>query len=358
MARLFLIGNGYDIKRRKDTSYYCFKEWLKKEYLDKYYKDLFKDNDINYHLFFEKTYAPACLLKNLKAKNKKKQKERDDLINASERHDILKSLAILFKSMEYLNDTNWSKFEDNLSSLPLDRFIEEYRKYNQEHNIALESSLGSTVDREIDEICFNNKIPFLFAEWISNLKEICIEKNGFEKQMINSIQDDDTFIIFNYTDTIEKIFNSDNKSIFYHIHGIKNEKDTIVVGHNCKEKSHSTNLDNEEQYINDIYSRLYKNPEIVIKKNQQLWNRISQFKELDIYEFGWSCSNADSDYIKKIISIIDENNIKIRMHFNNFNNEGKDKIKIWKSCGLNNNCSYFLYEEKDYIYEIEYKEKA
>lgn len=47
MARLFIIGNGYDVSRRGDTCYINFKQWLIDNYTNKRSKPLGADEKNN-----------------------------------------------------------------------------------------------------------------------------------------------------------------------------------------------------------------------------------------------------------------------------------------------------------------------
>ncbi|MGI6675575.1 MAG: AbiH family protein [Bacilli bacterium] len=352
MTRLFLIGNGYDISRRGDTSYKNFKTWLETEYGD-IKKEVFIDGRINYTLFNKTITHRISVLKELFFyKNANEEEKANVLFNNLEKEefdsDLRLTIAILFESMKRLNDeANWKHFEENLAAIPFKDFIEEYRKYNKDNLIEKSPSLGSPVDYETEILC-SNSIRKLFSMWIANLPKMVLQRKAFENYIISSIRQDDIFIIFNYTKTIEEYFCNSDDTIFYHLHGIADNKDSIIVGHNCKEKSKGTPLDNEDDYINESYADLYKKPEMVIKNNTKLWDKISNSKELDIYEYGWSCSDVDSDYLKKIVSLINSNNIPFSLYLNNFNDCGRTKMKKWIECGLNiNNGRIVLYLEED-----------
>lgn len=339
MARLFLIGNGYDISRRGDTKYKDFKKWLVKEFLQKDFCNVFINGDINYSFFNRGSTSSIKLLKKLVVTSNEEEKAKFDSLVQGEQmnEDFYRTgitIAILFKSMEILKDEeNWSNFEENLAHLPLKKIISEYKKHNLENSVSFNSSIGSPVSHETEIVCID-VIQHLFSQWISSLKNLSIPKRAFEKKIITNIQKNDSFIIFNYTQTIEKMFNNYDPAIFCHIHGTQADENTIVVGHNCKEKSKGTPLDSENDYVNESYAMLYKNPERVIKNNQSIWSRLSSEEELEIFEFGWSCSDVDADYVSKIVEIIKNNRISYKLYLNNFNGEGENKKKKWLEHGL------------------------
>ncbi len=352
MARLFLIGNGYDISRRNDTSYKDFKTWLETKY-GNIKKEVFIDGRINYALFNKPVPHPISVLRGLLVyKNPNEAEKANVLFNELEKKEfdfnLRLTIAILFESMKRLNDeADWKYFEENLAAIPFKDFIEEYRKYNKDNSVEKSPSLGSPVDYETEILC-SNSIRKLFSMWITDLPKKVLQRKAFENYIISNIRQDDIFIIFNYTKTIEEYFCNSDDTIFYHLHGIADNKDSIIVGHNCKEKSKGTSLDTEEDYVNESYADLYKNPEIVIKNNNKLWDKISNSKELEIYEYGWSCSDVDSDYLSKITSIINSNNITYSLHLNDFGNCGKNKAEQWEKCGLDKKYgNIILYLEED-----------
>ena len=105
----------------------------------------------------------------------------------------------------------------------------------------------------------------MFAEWISSIDCSNIEKNGFDYSL-KCINNDDTIIIFNYTDTFERLFClSPEDSRVCHIHGKASDKKTIIVGHgrdraNCK----SNNLDCCSDYMPVSYTHLSGNDDQIV----------------------------------------------------------------------------------------------
>lgn len=338
MTRLFIIGNGYDLSKGMKTSYYDFKKWLETKYekdSSDYYA-LSENKKINYLKCNNVSSLPPKIMKELMiGKNATEEKELEKLV--SEETEKRKKLAsgILFYSMNRHKGKYWNNFEKNLSTIPFKKIA---KRYNIDHaGQELLTSLYS-------------EIISLFIEWINSIENVKLKKKAFEQNIIKEIHDNDLFIIFNYTKTIETIFNVDDSEKFYHIHGTCENKDSIIIGHNCKKKSKWTNLETIKDYVNECYAILYKNPELVIKENEKLWRKIANSKEIIIYEYGWSCSGVDSDYIKEIISLVKDK--KVYLYLNNYNNEGIKKKKQWikqwrkltKSCSLSN-ISIALYNE-------------
>lgn len=346
MSRIFIIGNGYDVARRGDTRYSNFKTWLFENYLVN--TNYIVNNKLNYETISEKTSLDSRLVKICFENNEENKQKEDEFEN----NELELSAAFVYIYMNRI-DEKWKEFEEDLAKIPLYSIINEYKNSNESNKINLPTSFGGSVCKEVD-ILTNINISRLFSKWICSLsnKKIKLNKSAFENDIIKDIQDDDIFIIFNYTNTLEEILGVKNEdSRFYHIHGRADNPDSIVVGHNCKDKLTFTNLDNQEDYINEMYASLYKNPEKVITDNAELWNKISKLDKVDIYEYGWSCSDVDIDYIEKIVECLNPigNNKDIHLYLNDFKCSGCYKKSQWIKCGLDKSLISLFKEDNDKI---------
>ena len=135
------------------------------------------------------------------------------------------------------------------------------------------------------------------------------------------------FLTFNYTKTLEDIYKIDAKRI-YHIHGVIEDKDSMVVGHGLGEEVLNDMLKKQEPRIGDVWNKklnrmtrlqivtpkhkelaalsslesivsLKKDVEGCIEKNQQFFNEILDVER--IYVYGFSFSSIDMPYLEKII---------------------------------------------------------
>lgn len=305
------------------------------------------NNKLNYETISEKTSLDSRLVKICFENNEENKQKEDEFEN----NELELSAAFLYIYMNRI-DEKWKSFEEDLAKIPLYSIVNEYKNYNESNRINLPTSFGCSVCKEV-EILTNTNIPKLFFEWVISLskKKNKLNKSAFETDIIKDIQEDDIFIIFNYTNTLEDILGVKNEdSRFYHIHGRADNPDSIVVGHNNKDKSTFTSLDNQEDYINEMYASLYKNPEIVIDRNKDLWEKISKLNKVDIYEYGWSCSDVDIDYIEKIVECLNPiGNDNIRLYLNDFNGEGRYKKQQWIKCGLDKSLISLFKEDNDKI---------
>lgn len=346
MARIFIIGNGYDLARRKDTSYENFKEWL----IDKYHlsDEYFNNSEINFDILNNTSTYGSSILKLCDGQNENEKIRLDNVVKETKVKEMQLASFCLYWAFNRCFK-NWNNFENKLSKISFNNLFDDFIQFNNKNNVRLKPTLGSPVKKEIDILrsTFGN-IPELFAEWISSLDtNTKLTKKGFEKEIIKAINKDDIFIIFNYTKTIEEMFNIKDPSNIYHIHGVYDNPASIVVGHNCKCKAKFTNLCDEKDNINELYATLYKNPEKVIKQNEKLWDSIKSLSDVYIYEFGWSCSNVDRDYIKQIVSCLNQKEKNVKLYLNNYKNKGKSKKSKWTKYGMDEQFISYYRESKD-----------
>ena len=244
MSRIFIIGNGYDMSRRGDTSYCKFKEWLNDKYIKNLNHSLYYENEgIDFSIFNQCSIFSGSIYETiLKAENEKEQEKIDALIYQIEDYRKKICCSILFDPMKRLDDEQeWKNFENDLSLIPFKMICDKYKKSNIDNGLELQTMFGTNIEKEVGLVTsMPIVIKTLFAEWINSLSKIKIKKGLFEK-IIKNIKSNDIFIIFNYIKTIENLFKNHNFSNFYHIHGTYDRPNSIIVGHNCKSKSKFTN---------------------------------------------------------------------------------------------------------------------
>lgn len=161
-----------------------------------------------------------------------------------------------------------------------------------------------------------------FQKWLSDVYENCPKDKKIQFPSEGSI-----FLTFNYTKTLEDIYEIDAKRI-YHIHGVIDDKDSMVVGHGLGEEELNDMLKSQELRIGEVWNKklnrmtrlqivtpkhkelaalsslesivsLKKDVEGCIEKNQQFFNDIFDVER--IYVFGFSFSSIDMPYLEKII---------------------------------------------------------
>ena len=168
----------------------------------------------------------------------------------------------------------------------------------------------------------NDSLRNAFQKWLSDVYKNCPKDKKIQFPSEGSI-----FLTFNYTKTLEDIYEIDAKRV-YHIHGVIDDKDSMVVGHGLGEDELNDMLKSQELRIGEVWNKklnrmtrlqivtpkhkelaalsslesivsLKKDVEGCIEKNQQFFNEILDVER--IYVYGFSFSSIDIPYLEKII---------------------------------------------------------
>ena len=285
-ANLWIIGNGFDIAHGLNTKYNNFKEFLNE-------------------------YNPD--LKNV----------LEDGCNDS---DLL-----------------WSRFEEALGYLDYDYLLDVYR---DEVDIGLDSPglcAHNMIQTIVDIRRTLESLPDVLNEWISTIDVTDID----QLPLINTymIDSDNYFINFNYTNTLECVYNIDYTHIYY-IHGSQYHEDLLVLGHagpvypsNYEEVNGDViyspseqaaidfsmdeliELDDEKECIREMLRK--DSHESLHNLNQFLERYGSQINR--IISFGFSYGEADMLYIRSIINYFNNTpNFEWLLH--DRNSSGQEKI--------------------------------
>ena len=285
-ANLWIIGNGFDIAHGLNTKYNNFKEFLNE-------------------------YNPD--LKNV----------LEDGCNDS---DLL-----------------WSRFEEALGYLDYDYLLDVYR---DEVDIGLDSPglcAHNMIQTIVDIRRTLESLPDVLNEWISTIDVTDID----QLPLINTymIDSDNYFINFNYTNTLECVYNIDYTHIYY-IHGSQYHEDLLVLGHagpvypsNYDEVNGELiyspseqaaidfsmdeliDLDDEKERVHEMLRKV--SHESLLKLNKFLERYGSQINR--IISFGFSYGEADMLYIRSIINYFN-NTPGFEWLIRDRNSSGQDEI--------------------------------
>lgn len=268
---LYIIGNGFDLHHDIQCSFLNFMEWI-------------KEND----------------------------------------KDLLSKLVQVYHNAYEHNW--WKDFENNLALLNISYYANKIGnlydpEYIKEGSIEEKKEYASQkVIEEFDII--KDTLRHDFQKWLSE----AYEKSPKDKK-IQIPNEDCIFLTFNYTKTLEDIYEIDAKHI-YHIHGIIDDKDSMVVGHGLGMSELNDMLESQEPRIGEFWSKklnrmtrlqivkpkhkelatlsslesivsLKKDVGGCIEKNQLFFNKIFDIER--IYVYGFSFSSIDMPYLEKII---------------------------------------------------------
>ena len=220
----------------------------------------------------------------------------------------------------------WRDFENSLAQLNISFYANKKGnlydpEYIKEGSIEEKTKYASKI--VFDEFkSIKDSLRTVFQKWLSEAYENCLKN-----KKIQFPNEDSIFFTFNYTKTLEDIYEIDAKRI-YHIHGVIDDKDSMEVGHGLGEEELNDMLIGQEPRIGEVWNNrlnrmvrlqivtpkhkelaalsslrsivsLKKDVEGCIKKNQQFFNEILDVER--IYVYGFSFSSIDMPYLEKII---------------------------------------------------------
>ena len=235
-------------------------------------------------------------------------------------------------------DDLWNDFENALGSFD-DGEIKEmseaaYLNYDDNYY---------NYDRAIsDELEFSTKISEYLLEWV---KSIDIKtKPAVSRKIINN---DNIFINFNYTDTLEKVYDIVNNNILY-IHGRALGNERLVIGHHNVfayagkqpllltyqemddwieyQMNMSWEESEKENQIGRYFVDTYKDTDQIIARNKGFFDTINDVKK--IFILGHSLAYIDFSYFQKIRESVSEDCVwNITYHSEKDENNAKDFVK-------------------------------
>ncbi len=309
MSSLFIIGNGFDIAHNLQTRYVDFKKFL----IEKY------EIDKNISLC-----TPEIHIGN----------HGEEIVDS----EIIVSLFCRLLSEAKIDD-KWSDFEEKLGQICYDEFFDHIEDINAANN---PFRVAYQMEDVSSALCHSLPyIKFLFKEWILKIDIKNASLNRKFQEIINP--EEDYFLNFNYTDTLEQIYKCKNVC---HIHGKYNSNE-LLIGHgdNCDVVGCFDNMNYPGAICNlsDVKRAFSKDTHSAIKKNDSFFTSISNVDT--IYSIGFSYSDVDMIYIAKICKILKSSKVIwfLNQYIDNLGNinhgEGNMADKI-KCSGFMGNVQY------------------
>lgn len=302
MKKLFIIGNGFDISHGLPTRYCDFQKYLKKEYPEAS-EDIFTVP--------EPFFMP----------------DGEEKYNDNE---VVGFLLRVITEAEG-NDGNWCDLEKTLGELNFDDFFCNYfeEDENEWHNVYRNEDIAASINGA------TKLIKRYFSDWVNTIS-IC----GSPKPKFNNLinPETDLFLNFNYTETLEKIYNAKN---VYHIHGKQGGE--LIFGHgndiDYYDDYMAKNI-GSELYLSELQWSLRKDTEKALDSDEikPLFNDLHLVEE--IYSYGFSYSDVDMVYIKKICQSVSSDSIVWYLH--SYDNSKADIVKSKiRTCGFDGNFDVF-----------------
>ena len=314
MTKLFIIGNGFDTAHGLPTKYSDFKEYMYNNYAEgqKYFS--LPDSGFDNH--------------------------GNIIVDYFETGKYL--FEILDISCVNAGHMLWQDFENDLGKLRYDAAF-EYSDFNEVYDKEGDVNEYKTAyNRENIGQRIHDTFQYIskfFSDWINTIE---VEKARKKDMFVNIACGGDSFFLnFNYTLTLEKVYNIPEKNVF-HIHGLTGNN--IIVGHGLSDDQINKLAEEfmgrfmgAEYELERSVRYLKKDTEKIINDNLEYFKGFGNKDITEIYSFGFSFSEVDLPYIKKICEEIDTSNIT--WYMNSYNNEDhSDKIR---SCGFNGKIDWF-----------------
>lgn len=289
---LYVIGNGFDLAHGFETNYRDFAEYLKKT--NKYYQ-----------LY----------------------------------HDIIDNCNLKEEDI-------WSDFEKALGEINTES-LADYEDFNPATDYDfLERDSWAGIYRIEDTVEYNlssflKNLRKSFYEWISQVK--------IRGKTIFDFKDNAIFLNFNYTKTLEKIYNIKVHDI-HHIHGSVSSKESIILGHNKKliKKNEKMWVEEVNTSLESFEKNTFKNTDEVCACYGKFFKSLSNIDNVVI--LGHSLSDVDSLYFQKICSNVNLDDCKFYVSYYD-RNERDSKKEFLTNLGVKeNNIESFLLDE-DFEYD-------
>jgi len=297
---LYIIGNGFDLHHKLDTSYWHFEKYL-------------KEND-------------------------------------SELHYLLESNIFYPQKNEDL----WSDFEENLGYFDINELLSE----NEEllPNYSDENFRDGDIHNFPDQMEYYCKklTEDLFENFANFIRNVAYPENAVDQKIL--IDKNSYFLNFNFTNTLERLYEIDQRQIKY-IHNSAIYKDEqIILGHSKipkriedtyptppdnidpmdYDKWYEQNIpweysfDTGKENIYHFYEKTFKPTQRIIEENRLFFSKLQNIKKVFIY--GHSLSIVDLPYFQEVFENVDKD-AKWQVSF--YSDEEKDQqIEILNKIGV------------------------
>lgn len=269
---LIIIGNGFDLYHGLPTQYSCFKWFLE------HIKNPVPVVPGNMDYINSESITP----------------EEQKRINFSE------SLS------KYIDgDLLWSEFEVALGEVDFNSIVEDAHEllnnpYDEDYRDGEYHDFTMTIEEALE---FKNSISFHLNEWIE-----VINKQQANNKKVKIFDNECIYINFNYTNTLNRIYNISDEDILY-IHG-KAPSSNLIIGHDVSPTKENENDSQDydqrfiqgELIINEYLNDTQKKCKTILENNIDFFKKLKNIE--NVYVLGHSIANVDLPYFNYIKSNI------------------------------------------------------
>lgn len=288
---VFIIGNGFDVDHKMRTRYSDFNQYL----ISRFPK-----------LNREVLYVPTPIT----------APDGEMVVDETD------AASLICYLIDSTIGEDWSDFEDALGRINLFECFDDLAEvYDRHGDRNLWHEAYNNEDRASDLAIAIPIVKELFTDWINTVELPAQRKRTFS-ELIDP--ENDLFITFNYTHTLERLYGCKN---VVHLHGELGKE--IIVGHNGDLDYSENNKHvpigcfNTLEYI---YEGLRKNTSAVIEKHLCDFARVANCER--VYSYGFSYSAADMPYVKTIVEHLPMRNTI--WYFTDYDAQDKEKLNNYK----------------------------
>ncbi|WP_338592551.1 bacteriophage abortive infection AbiH family protein [Bacillus safensis] len=306
MANLFIIGNGFDLSHYLKTSYDDFKKFLLLSYPN---------------IIMDELIIPEGI-------------ELSDGGIDYDENDVLSMLFYLIDEEEgNISDIEikWRDIENSLGHLNFSQIYDYHEDiFDKDGDIDYWKTAARNENLIENLIVPATAIQGYFSEWVNSIEINCADP---KKDFKSLLKENDQFLVFNYTDTLEVVYDVCDSNICY-IHGRQGEE--IHFGHGNLEDNTEIYMQQNigsENGLNDIYYQLRKKTEIALEDNSEFFSNLEECNISRIYSYGFSFSEVDKIYLEEICTMLKTE--KVIWYFNDYDSHQVENYKkILVECGF------------------------
>ena len=255
---LFIIGNGFDRFNNLDTSYWHFHEWLRK------------------------------------------QKGGEEFIETLE--------SFFYFANRKGENLLWTDFEKAIGKCDVEnnfkQLEERYEEYKGEYNYYLSYIQDDISTRFVFPL--QKDMPNYFIHWIKDINNKIYqlpELNSISKKLYGFTREG-LFLTFNYTDTLEHLYQIPEANIC-HIHNRVKSDEQPIIGHNTKAKEIERPLEitqgeiNEKQNMVKVIDSLKKKHHDNVKRHTIFFDQLGKHINR-VVVYGHSMNDIDMPYFRSV----------------------------------------------------------
>lgn len=233
-----------------------------------------------------------------------------DFLSSHGEEDLIDSMECYWGHCKLLHgeyrNTLWSDLEKALGEYDVKDIMSDMFEGHTLDIDHIASSVGE-VDAEVTEnfVPLRERLNEQFSSWVR-----CMDFSRISRKNLHGFAPSGLFLVFNYTDTVEKVYGVASSQVL-HIHGdAGNIDDELILGHDkfYKEVPQEDDFYDRTEYqrqIASVINGLYKDTSKIISRHKDFFSHLSTIDTVVVY--GHSIADVDLPYFQEIKKNIQPN---------------------------------------------------